>query len=260
MKHRVDHRKLGRTSSHREAMLDNMATSLFKHERIQTTLPKAKELRRYAEKMITRAKKDSTHSRRIIFRSIRDKEIIAKLFEQIAPRFADRNGGYIRILKLDFRMADGAPTAVVELVGSEHIKTKKSKKGAEAKEKEQASKKEKAVVPDKKAERASKTAEVTEEPKSEAAEHTPGTDEAFKKTKARDGAREAFMDKTSEEEEKFEKRKRLFDMWKKKSKESDVKEKESAKKPEKKEKAVTETKESSEQTTTEESKEEEKKD
>jgi large subunit ribosomal protein L17 len=216
MKHRVDHRKLGRTSSHREAMLNNMATSLFKHERIQTTLPKAKELRRYAEKMITRAKKDSTHSRRIIFRSIRDKEIIAKLFDQIAPRFADRNGGYIRILKLDFRMADGAPTAVVELVGSEHIKTKKSKKDTEGKKKE--SKKEKAVPVEKKAERESKVEEKVKEAKVESPEHIPGTDAAFKKSKARDGAREAFMDKTSEVDDKVEKRKKLFDIWKKKAK------------------------------------------
>jgi len=219
MKHRVDHRKLGRTSSHREAMLNNMATSLFRHERIQTTLPKAKELRRYAEKMITRARKDSTHSRRIIFRSIRDKEIIAKLFDQIAPRFADRNGGYIRILKLDFRMADGAPTAVVELVGSEHIKTKKSKKDAEGKQKE--SKKEKVAAAEKKADRESKAEEKVEEAKVEALEHTPGADATFKKSKARDGAREAFMDKTSEVDEKVEKRKKLFDIWKKKAKEGE---------------------------------------
>lgn len=258
MKHRVDHRKLGRTSSHREALLDNMATSLFKHERIQTTLPKAKELRRYAEKMITRAKKDSTHSRRIIFRSIRDKEVIAKLFEQIAPRFADRNGGYIRILKLDFRMADSAPTAVVELVGSEHIKTKKSKKETESKDK--AAKKDKALAPAKKTEKASKTAEVAEETKSEAVEHTPGLDEAFKKTKARDGAREAFMDKTSEEDEKVEKRKKLFDMWKKKSKEGEVEKKKPVEKAEKKEKPNTEKADTAVQDKVEEPKEEEKKD
>lgn len=227
MKHRVDHRKLGRTTSHREAMLDNMATSLFRHERIQTTLCKAKELKRYAEKMITRAKKDSTHSRRIIFRSIRDKEIIAKLFEQIAPRFADRNGGYIRILKLDFRMADGAPTAVVELIGSEHIKTKKSKKETEGKEAKVQDKAKKTEAP---AKGKSKESAPKEEEKTEAAaEHTPGTDAAFKKSKARDGAREAFMDKTSEEDEKAEKRKKLFSMWKKQSKEGVVEEKDDKK-------------------------------
>lgn len=199
-------------------MLNNMTTSLFRHERIQTTLPKAKELRRYAEKLITRAKKDSTHSRRIVFRSIRDKEIIGKLFDQIAPRFADRNGGYIRILKLDFRMADGAPTAVVELVGSENVKTKKPKKEAEGKQKE--SKKEKAAAPvaDKKADKAK--AEVKEETeKAETPEHNPVAEAAFKKSKARDGAREAFMDRASEEDEKVEKRKKLFDRWKKKEKE-----------------------------------------
>jgi len=230
MKHRVDHRKLGKTSSHREAMLNNMATSLFKHERIQTTLPKAKELRRYAEKMITRAKKDSTHSRRIIFRSIRDKEIIAKLFDQIAPRFADRNGGYIRILKLDFRMADGAPTAVVELVGSEHIKTKKSKKDAEGKQKE--SRKEKVATAGKKTERESKAEDKVEEAKVEASEHTPSADATFKKSKARDGAREAFMDKTSEVDDKVEKRKKLFDIWKKKAKGSEESVAEAPKSPE----------------------------
>jgi large subunit ribosomal protein L17 len=236
MKHRVDHRKLGKTSSHREAMLNNMATSLFQHERIQTTLPKAKELRRYAEKMITRAKKDSTHSRRIIFRSIRDKEIIAKLFDQIAPRFADRNGGYIRILKLDFRMADGAPTAVVELVGSEHIKTKKSKKDTEGKQKE--TKKEKVAAAEKKAERESKAEEKIEEAKAEASEHAPGADATFKKSKARDGAREAFMDKTTEVDEKVEKRKKLFDIWKKKVKVDE----ESAKETSKSQEIVKETK------------------
>lgn len=116
MRHKRKGRKLGRTSAHRKAMLANMATALFKHERIKTTEPKSKELRRTAEKLITLAKKDSLHSRRLAARKIHDKEILKKLFGDIGPRYTDRNGGYTRITKLGTRFGDGAPMAVIELV------------------------------------------------------------------------------------------------------------------------------------------------
>ena len=116
MRHRQSGRHLNRTSSHRKAMFMNMANSLFKHELIQTTLPKAKELRRYVEPMITRAKVDSVHTRRTLFSKLRDKEMIGKLFTILGPRYKERPGGYLRILKCGNRKGDNAPMAYVELV------------------------------------------------------------------------------------------------------------------------------------------------
>ena len=116
MRHRKDHRKLSRTSSHRRALLANQATQLFKYERIRTTEAKCKELRRVAEKVITLAKKNTLHSRRLAARWIRDKEVLRKLFNEIAPRYADRNGGYTRIVKIGYRLKDAAPMAYIELV------------------------------------------------------------------------------------------------------------------------------------------------
>ena len=116
MRHRQSGRQLGRNSSHRQAMFKNMAVSLLRHEIIKTTLPKAKELRRVVEPMITRAKQDSVANRRIIFARTRDAEVTAKLFTEIGPRYQDRPGGYIRILKCGFRTGDKAPLAYVELV------------------------------------------------------------------------------------------------------------------------------------------------
>ena len=116
MRHRQSGRQLGRNSSHRQAMFKNMAVSLLRHEIIKTTLPKAKELRRVVEPMITRAKQDSVANRRIIFARTRDAEVTAKLFTEIGPRYQDRPGGYIRILKCGFRTGDKAPMAYVELV------------------------------------------------------------------------------------------------------------------------------------------------
>ena len=116
MRHRRKGRKLGRTSAHRKALLSNMATALFEHEKIQTTLPKSKELRRTAEKLITLAKRNDLHSRRLAARRIRDKEVLRKLFDNIAPRYTDRPGGYTRIIKLGTRFGDGASMAVIELV------------------------------------------------------------------------------------------------------------------------------------------------
>ena len=116
MRHRHSGRQLGRNSSHRKAMFKNMAVSLLRHEIIRTTLPKAKELRRVVEPLITRGKQDSVANRRIIFARTRDSEVTAKLFTEIGPRYQDRPGGYVRILKCGFRKGDRAPMAYVELV------------------------------------------------------------------------------------------------------------------------------------------------
>ena len=116
MRHRNSGRTLNRNSSHRQAMFRNMAASLFRHEIIRTTLPKAKELRRVAEPLITLAKEDSIAKRRLAFARLRDKEMIQKLFDELGPRFKERPGGYIRILKCGLRSGDSAPMAYVELV------------------------------------------------------------------------------------------------------------------------------------------------
>jgi len=116
MRHRHGLRKLNRTSSHRLAMLRNMTNSLLRHEAIKTTLPKAKELRRVVEPMITLGKKPSLANRRLAFNRLRDRDIVTKLFDELGPRFANRNGGYLRILKFGFRQGDNAPMALVELV------------------------------------------------------------------------------------------------------------------------------------------------
>ncbi|MCK6437993.1 50S ribosomal protein L17 [Rivihabitans pingtungensis] len=116
MRHRLSNRKLNRTTSHRLAMLRNMANSLLRHEAIVTTLPKAKELRRVAEPLITLGKKPSLANRRLAFDRTRDRQIVVKLFDVLGPRYATRNGGYLRILKCGFRKGDNAPLALVELV------------------------------------------------------------------------------------------------------------------------------------------------
>jgi large subunit ribosomal protein L17 len=116
MRHQKSGRKLNRTSSHREAMFKNMAASLVKHELIRTTLPKAKELRRVAEPLITLAKVDGVANRRLAFARLRDKEAVGKLFIELGPRYRERPGGYLRILKAGFRPGDNAPMAYVELV------------------------------------------------------------------------------------------------------------------------------------------------
>ena len=116
MRHQKAGRKFSRTSAHREAMFKNMAASLFKHELIKTTLPKAKELRRVAEPLITLAKVDSVANRRLAFARLRDKEAVGNLFTMLGPRYQARPGGYLRILKCGFRAGDNAPMAYVELV------------------------------------------------------------------------------------------------------------------------------------------------
>ena len=116
MRHRHGLRKLNRTSSHRTAMFRNMASSLIRHELIKTTLPKAKELRRVAEPLITLAKEATVANRRLAFDRLRDRAVVTKLFDELGPRFQSRPGGYLRILKFGFRQGDAAPMALVELV------------------------------------------------------------------------------------------------------------------------------------------------
>jgi large subunit ribosomal protein L17 len=116
MRHRLGLRKLNRTSSHRLAMLRNMTVSLLRHEVIKTTLPKAKELRRVAEPILTLGKKPNLANRRLAFARLRDRDMVTKLFDELGPRYASRNGGYLRILKFGYRKGDNAPLALVELL------------------------------------------------------------------------------------------------------------------------------------------------
>ena len=140
MNHRISRRKLNRTSQHRALMFRNMANSLFEHEHIRTTLPKAKELRKVVEPLITRGKEDSVHNRRILFARLRDQAMVAKLCTDIGLRFASRPGGYTRILKCGFRVGDNAPMAIIQLVEADQKPAKpqaikkKVAKAPEAKE------------------------------------------------------------------------------------------------------------------------------
>ena len=121
MRHRKSGRKFNRNSSHRKAMFRNMASSLVRHEIIKTTLPKAKELRRVVEPLITMAKQDSVANRRLAFARTRDKEVVGKLFNELGPRYESRPGGYTRIMKCGFRAGDNAPMAYIELVGRPEV-------------------------------------------------------------------------------------------------------------------------------------------
>jgi large subunit ribosomal protein L17 len=144
MRHNVAHRKLGRVTEHRLALLRNQAIALLRHERIQTTMPKAKELRPFVERLITIARRGvaageangkTLHARRLVLAELADREVVSKLFETLAPRFAERPGGYTRILRVGFRRGDSAEVAHVELVGSEYnpaAKTEKEEGGEEA--------------------------------------------------------------------------------------------------------------------------------
>jgi len=129
MRHRKSGRKLNRTASHRKAMFANMAAALINHEQIKTTLPKAKELKPFVEKLVTLAKRGDLHARRIAISRVRDEAMVKKLFEAIGPRYEDRQGGYTRVLKAGFRYGDNAPVAVIEFVDRDE-----SAKGAEDRE------------------------------------------------------------------------------------------------------------------------------
>jgi len=142
MRHNCAGRKLSRDTSHRKAMMRNMVTSLLEHERIETTLAKAKELRIEADRMITLAKQGDLHARRQALAFIQDKDVVHKLFAEIKDRFLERNGGYTTITKLRYRKGDGAPVSVIELVG--RVETKKAKKKSKA---QQAMDKVKGMIP-----------------------------------------------------------------------------------------------------------------
>ena len=133
MRHRKSGRKLNRTSSHRKAMFANMAAALINHEQITTTLPKAKELKPFVEKLVTLAKRGDLHARRIAISRVRDEAMVRKLFEAIGPRYEDRHGGYTRVLRAGFRYGDNAPVAVIEFVDRDE-----SAKGAEDRERRDA--------------------------------------------------------------------------------------------------------------------------
>ncbi len=128
MRHRKSGRKLGRTSSHYRATMNNLATALFRYKKIRTTLAKAKELRSVAEKLITKAKRGDVSSRRLVYERVRDRKVLVELFNEIAPQFAERNGGYTRVIKLGQRGGDAAEVAIIELVGFESVKPKKAEK------------------------------------------------------------------------------------------------------------------------------------
>lgn len=133
MKHRIGFNRLGRKAAHRKAMTRNMVTSLFRYERVRTTKAKALEVRKTAEKMITRAKEDSVHNRRQVGRNIKDKSVLAKLFTDIGPRFKERPGGYTRILRLGPRQSDAAEMVLLELVGQPVEEAPKNKKKSSSK-------------------------------------------------------------------------------------------------------------------------------
>ncbi|WP_067969892.1 50S ribosomal protein L17 [Mycolicibacter icosiumassiliensis] len=173
--------RLGGKSSHQKALLANLATSLFTHGRIKTTEPKARALRPYAEKLITHAKKGTLHNRREVLKKIRDKDVVHSLFAEIAPHFADRNGGYTRIIKVEARQGDNAPMAVIELVREKTV-TSEADRARRA-----AAKAEKAAPKTEKAEKPPKVEEKVEEPATEATEAT----EAAEVTDAAEGTDES---------------------------------------------------------------------
>lgn len=177
MRHGVGGRKLGRTTSHRTAMLRNMVTSFLRYEKIETTDAKAKELRRVAEKMITLAKKGTLHARRQAAAVLRDKDVLKKLFDELGARFADRQGGYTRIVKTGFRVGDSSPLAIVELLGKPAEKKGKKEKTAKKEGKPKAAPK---AGKEPKAKAASKAPKAKKEGKSKAAKGEKGEKSAPK--------------------------------------------------------------------------------
>ena len=180
MRHRHGLRKLNRTSSHRLAMLRNMTNSLLTHEVIKTTLPKAKELRRVAEPMITLGKTPTLANRRLAFDRLRDRDVVTKLFDELGPRYSARPGGYLRILKFGFRIGDNAPMALVELMDRPEPAT--------ATENESAGSNDAAV---KKAAKAAKPAKPAKAPKVAKAAKPPKTGKGAKETKSAKGSKKA---------------------------------------------------------------------
>ncbi|OBB06922.1 50S ribosomal protein L17 [Mycobacteriaceae bacterium 1482268.1] len=190
-------RRLGGSSSHQKALLANLATSLFEHGRIKTTEPKARALRPYAEKLITHAKKGTLHNRREVLKKIRDKDVVHTLFAEIGPFYADRNGGYTRIIKVEARQGDNAPMAVIELVREKTVTSEanRARKSAGAAKKA-------APVAAAAAPQAAVEPEVTEGPTDEALaeEETTGAEETVEDVKAEDSAIEEAQEAEAAEE------------------------------------------------------------
>jgi large subunit ribosomal protein L17 len=230
MRHRVKGRKLGRTAAHRRATLRALATALIKEHKIQTTVPKAKELRTFVEPLITRSKEDSTHNRRTVFAALNDKYAVTALFEEIAPKVGDRPGGYTRIIKSGFRAGDGGELAIIELVdfnelggdtaaaGGKKKRTRRAGKSTaktedtpakEAKKADKAEEATEAVAEEVEETKAEETvAEEVEETKAEAAteetvaEETKKTEEATVEVKAEETSEEVDTDEKKSEEAK----------------------------------------------------------
>lgn len=159
MRHGKKFNHLGRTASHRKALLSNMACSLIEHKRINTTVAKAKALRVYIEPLLTKSKEDTTHNRRTVFSYLQNKEAVTELFRTIAPKIADRNGGYCRIIKTGFRLGDGADTAMIELVDFNELYSAKSDaKKTTRRSRRSSSKKETSEAPEVKAEESAEKA------------------------------------------------------------------------------------------------------
>jgi ribosomal protein L17 len=159
MRHGKKFNHLGRTASHRKALLSNMACSLIEHKRINTTVAKAKALRVYIEPLLTKSKEDTTHSRRTVFSYLQNKEAVTELFRTIAPKIAERNGGYCRIIKTGFRLGDGADTAMIELVDfNELYNAKSDAKKTTRRSRRSSSKKETSEAPEVKAEESAEKA------------------------------------------------------------------------------------------------------
>lgn len=159
MRHGKKFNHLGRTASHRKALLSNMACSLIEHKRINTTVAKAKALRVYVEPLLTKAKEDTTHNRRTVFSYLQNKEAVTELFRTIAPKIAERNGGYCRIIKTGFRLGDGADTAMIELVDFNELYSAKSEaKKTTRRSRRSSSKKETSEAPEVKAEESAEKA------------------------------------------------------------------------------------------------------
>jgi len=195
MRHQKAGKKLGRTASHRMALLRTLATQFFDRERLVTTLPKAKALRPFAEKIITLAKRESLHARRQALAVIRKKAVVSKLFDDLAPRFADRNGGYCRIIRLGVRKGDAAERAVIELIGSEYKPPKVEKKKGGKKEKAEAAE----TKPVEKAEKAEK-AQKAEKPEKKAKK--PSAEAAPEKKQKKEKAPEAKAEKPAKKKSK----------------------------------------------------------
>lgn len=203
MRHQKAGRKLGRTASHRNAMFRNMVTSLFQHGRVQTTDAKAKELRRWADQMVTLAKRGDLHARRQALAVIRDKAVVHRLFEEAAKRFGDRSGGYTHIVKVGRRRGDAAPISLIELITAEEKKEKKKKKPKAAKKAVGKTKKKAEVKPKKKEKpEVTETAEKAEEKTAPGAEEEVLPEaEAEPKTEETEAESET-MESTGTEEEK----------------------------------------------------------